>query len=148
MSYDEEPDDAREMRGLRDDEIVRAKKAGCGLVNTPWGWFNKVEETLLQLGWKQHPLGVCLFMKYADGELSGVIGIHVDDVLTCGTGRAYDKEIEWISKKFKWGHWHEDEFTYCGLHVVQETKTHEVYVDLEEYCNKQNYLWTYCTSGY
>ena len=131
----EVPDDVREMLGLRDDEIVRIKKAGYGLVNAPWKWFKKVEETLLQLGWKQHPLDVCLFMKYSDGELSGVIGIHVDGALTCGHTHAYHKDMEYMKRKFKWGHWHEDEFTYCGLHVIQEKRTREVYIDLEEYCN-------------
>ena len=63
------------------------------------------------------------------------MGVHVDDVLTCGVGKEYDDDIDTISKMFKWGHWHEDEFTYCGLHVVQERETLEVYVDLEEYCN-------------
>ena len=45
------------------------------------------------------------------------------------------KKLNVYRKKFKWGHWREDEFTYCGLHVLQEKKTYEVYVDLEEYCN-------------
>ena len=59
------------------------------------------------------------------------MGVHVDDVLTCGTGQAYLNDLETIRKMFKWGHWHEGDFTYCGLHVVQEPETFEVYVDLE-----------------
>ena len=35
------------------------KKADYGLVNALWKWFKAVEETLLNLGWKQHPLDVC-----------------------------------------------------------------------------------------
>ena len=65
----------------------------------------------------------------------GIIGVHVDDILTCGTGHEYDNDIDQLAKTFKWGHWHEDEFTYCGLHVQQEQETFEVYVDLETYCN-------------
>ena len=113
LIYGEVPDDVRDMLGLRDDEIVRLKKAGYGLVNAPWKWFKKVEETLLGLGWKQHPLGVCLFMKYNENdELVGVMGVHVDDVLTCGYGKEYLDDLQTISRKFKWGHWHEDDFTY------------------------------------
>ena len=57
----------------------------------------KVEETLLALGWKQHPLDACLFMKYdEDGTLIGVMRLHVDDVLTCGHGCAYEEDIEYI----------------------------------------------------
>ena len=60
-------------------------------------------------------------MKYdKDEELIGIMGVHVDDVLTCGIGCDHQHDIDDISKKFKWGHWHEYDFVCCGLHVHQE----------------------------
>ena len=64
----------------------------------------------MNLGWKQHPLVVCLFMTYnKKEELIGIMGVHVDDVLTCGIGCEYQHDIDDISNTFKWGHSHEDD---------------------------------------
>ena len=85
LIYGEVPDDARSMLGLKEDEIVRIRKAGYGLVNAPYRWFKKVEETLKELGWKQHPLDVCLFTNYDNNtdNICGIMGVYVDGVLTC-----------------------------------------------------------------
>ena len=55
------PGDVRAMIGLRDDEIVRIRNAGYGLVNAHWTWFLQVQELLKNRGWKQ-PLDVCLLV--------------------------------------------------------------------------------------
>ena len=43
-------------------------------------WWLDITQKLSQLGWKPMSTDQCLWCRYSDdGELKGVIGIHVDD---------------------------------------------------------------------
>ena len=46
-------------------------------------------------GWLIHSLDKCLFKRLDEnGFVCGYLGIHVDDVLTTGSGDIYERSIE------------------------------------------------------
>ena len=52
------------------------------LTSAPRAWWLDITQKLSQLGWKPMSTDQCLWCRYSDdGELKGVIGIHVDDFL-------------------------------------------------------------------
>lgn len=74
-----------------------------GLVNAPWNWFEHVVSILLDGGFIQHPLEVCLFLWFDRSDtLRCAILIHVDDFAI--TWSKYF-EIEYVQKSFTWGSW-------------------------------------------
>ena len=61
---------------------VRLMKSFYGLTSAPRAWWLDITQKLAQLGWKPVSTDQCLWCRYSDdGELKGVIGIHVDDFL-------------------------------------------------------------------
>ena len=61
---------------------VRLLKSFYGLTSAPRAWWLDITQKLSQLGWKPMSTDQCLWCRYFDdGELTGVIGIHVDDFL-------------------------------------------------------------------
>ena len=61
---------------------VRLMKSFYGLTSAPRAWWLDITQKLSQLGWKPMSTDQCLWCRDSDdGELKGVIGIHVDDFL-------------------------------------------------------------------
>ena len=64
---------------------------------------------MLEQGWTQNRLDKCLYMLYEwEGgrrKLVGLISTHVDDVLTAGEGKVYEKAIQQLRATFPFGQW-------------------------------------------
>ena len=61
---------------------ARLLKLFYGLTSAPRAWWLDITQKLSQLGWKPVSIDQCMWCRYSDdGELKGVIGIHIDDFL-------------------------------------------------------------------
>ena len=61
---------------------VRLMTSFYGLTSALRAWWLDITQKLSQLGWKPMSTDQCLWCRYSgNGELKGVIGIHVDDFL-------------------------------------------------------------------
>ena len=94
-------------------------------------------QKLSQLGWRPMSTDQCLWCRYSDhGELKGVIGIHVDDLLI---GLADGgKGEKWMSERkslYRWGSWKTSESEFAGIRVRQQRDFSRT-VDLEDCTNK------------
>ena len=94
-------------------------------------------QKLSQLGWKPMSTDQCLWCRYSDdGELKGVIGIHVDDFLI---GLAHGiLGVKWMSEiksLYRWGSWKISESEFAGIRVRQH-RDFSITVDLEDNTNK------------
>lgn len=69
---------------------------------------------------KQSPFDPCLFSYTRDGahQPEGLLGIHVDDGLCCGTPLFFEKIAE-LEKSYPFGSRKRGEFTFTGLHIKQ-----------------------------
>ena len=79
----------------------------------------------------------CLWCRYSyDGELKGVIGIHVDDFLIgLAGGILCEKWMSEIKSSYRWGSWKVSESEFAGIRVRQH-RDFSITVDLEDYNNK------------
>jgi hypothetical protein len=81
----EPPAEMRSKLQLEESEIVELLKSAYGLVNAPHLWYQELREQLLTLGFCLSPLDPCLFaLTGKEGQVHGLIGMHVDDGLCCG----------------------------------------------------------------
>ena len=128
------PRDAKTMLGLDpgDTRVMRLRKSMYGLVDAPRSWYVEAISRILQIpNIYQHPLDACCFMIYdpekpsqmdenAPGELIGVFGIHIDDMLGCGNlnSPAYQKVKAALRDRFTFRMWKEDNnMEYCGCKI-------------------------------
>ena len=83
------------------------------------------------------PTDQYLWCRYSDdGELKGVIGIHVDDFLIgLADGILGEKWMSEIKSLYRWGSWKVSESEFAGIQVRQH-RDFSITVDLEDHTNK------------
>ena len=110
------------------------KKALYGLRDASKMWYNKVEQILKGLGFKVCKYDSGLFY-YQDneGNLQGILGLHVDDFLHSGSELFNEQILPLILNAFKIGKSETQNFMYTGFQLSQDsqgiTLDQEAYVD-------------------
>ena len=70
---------------MKDEEVCELLKSAYGLVNAPYLWYQELKDELLRLNFTMGPLDPCLLsLMDAQGKVHGLLGVHVDDGLSCG----------------------------------------------------------------
>ena len=119
-------------------KLWKLKKAVYGLCDAARVWYLRVKEKLLLLSAKMCSLDNSLFRWYNNGMLEGLMCIHVDDFLYCGTKEFEKCVIEKIRKEFLVGSSASGSFKYLGLNVMPNTEG--ISVDQIQYASSLNTL--------
>ena len=98
--------------------LWKLNKTVYGLSDAARMWYLRVKEELLLLGMSISSLDPALFSWHADGELSGVICLYVDDFLWAGSSKFKEKVISNLSSMFQIGSTSSKAFKYIGLNVA------------------------------
>ena len=119
------------------EEYQELMKSFYGLTSAPRAWWLEITQKLSQLGWKPMSTDQCLWCRYSDdGELKGVIGIHVDDFLIGLADRILgEKWMSEIKSLYHWGSWKASVSEFAGIRVRQY-RDFSITVGLEDYTNK------------
>ena len=103
-----------------------------GLNDASLQFFIKSKMVLKQLGCIQSSMDPALFFKRNhNGELIGLICVHVDDFIHCGTSEFKESVIEELIKIFKMGKTESGSFKYVGFEIKQ--KDEGIEIDQSEY---------------
>ena len=107
-----------------------------GLTSAHRACWLDITQKLSQLGWKPMSTDQCLWCRYSDnGELKGVIGIHVDDFLIgLADGTLGEKWMSEIKSLYRWGTWKISESEFAGIRVRQH-RDFSITVDREDWTN-------------
>ena len=116
----EPPDELRNKMKLQSSEIVRLLKGAYGRVDAPYLWFMELKKGLEDIGFLASPFDPCTFVlpNQQTGQLEGLIGIHVDDGLCCGSQKFHQK-LMLLKEKFPFGSYKKRNFTFTGLKIDQ-----------------------------
>ena len=121
--FGDPPVEAREILGMSEDEVLRIRKVIYGLLHAPRAWYDKLSRTLEGQGWERSKLEPCVWRLFSDeGKLIGLIGCHVDDILTGGESEHYYEKIRTLKNSFPFGSWQnaqEEHITFCGCEIHQ-----------------------------
>lgn len=124
--YADPPEEMKAMLGMKDNEIFRILKAVYGLLHAPRAWFDKLAASLETLNFKRSKLEPCLWRLYdpGTGELCGMVGGHVDDLLVCGKGSYFQEQIKALRNTFPFGSWknaQQETIQFCGCELTQKS---------------------------
>ena len=122
---------------MKPHELLRIMKAVYGLLNAPREWNRSLCEFLVSDGWRQNKLDQCLFEWIEHDEVTGHLGLHVDDVLCTGRGESFDSALERLKTRFRFGTWEnaqEKPIMYCGCEIAQGADF-SIRVRQTEYCS-------------
>ena len=128
----EPPIEMRQRLKMKPGEALQLLKGAYGRVDAPYLWFQELKAALESLQFKAAPFDPCTFV-LVDGQgiTQGIVGVHVDDGLCCGSALFHGK-LQELSKKFPFGSQKQKEFTFTGLHIKQQDDF-SITVDQQQY---------------
>lgn len=121
--YSNPPEDVKEMLQMGSKQLFRIRKAVYGLLNAPRRWMEKLSQELKKLGWIPCTLDNCVWRLFDKDRLTGVLGIHVDDVVCGGAGNIYEDSIRRLQSVFPFGSWKDpckEKVVFCGCELSQK----------------------------
>lgn len=121
-------------------DMFEATKGIFGLSESPRLWYLRFKETLEELSFFESKLVPCLFMKHnAQGDLIGLIALHVDDALLAGSSEV---EADWttLQSRLKFGSWTDltEGGKFLGRVMKQSQDRSTVTVDMNLYCQNMS----------
>ena len=114
-----------------DDTLWLLKKTVYGLCDAARAWYSRMVKALQELGGLQCSLDMSMFYWRQDGHLDGMLCLHVDDILYCGSQNFNDTIITSLQKQFRVGSSAEASFTYLGVDF--KSYTDGITVDQTQY---------------
>ena len=111
--------------------IWKLNHAVYGLTDACKHWYDKVKQELLALNVFVSKLDPAVFTYHKNGELQGILIVHVDDFLFGGSELFYINVIEHLRKVFVVGLEETEHFKYIGLNVAQTGN--QIFLSLTDY---------------
>ena len=105
---------------LKQNEIVQLLQGAYGRVDAPFLWFQELKKSLESFGFVSAPFDPCCFVLRNENEQpEGIIGIHVDDGLCCGSTKFHAKLAD-LERKYPFGSKKKRDFTFTGLKISRK----------------------------
>ena len=111
----------RERLKLQPNEVLQLLKGAYGRVDAPYLWFMELKRGLESLGFTASPFDPCAYVLVhpKTGVTEGVVGVHVDDGLCCGS-KFFQEKLTALSEMFPFGSHKKRNFTFTGLRIDQQ----------------------------
>ena len=126
----------RQAMKLKQNEVCRLVKSAYGLIDAPYLWFKELDGVLQKLGFRPAPFDPCCYVLHhpQSQQLSGVLGIHVDDGL-CGGDSYFQSKIAELEQKFPFGSKKSQQFVFTGIEMKQ-LSDYSILMSQEKYVTK------------
>ena len=111
------PPKEAEMKG----KLWKLKKCLYGLKDASRQFFLKVKTILCEMGFTHSELDPGLFYFHRNGQLKGVLGLHVDDFIHAGDEYFNTVIMKRVMSNFCVGKNEKGSFLYTGFQIHQET---------------------------
>ena len=101
------------------NKLWKLNKTVYGLGDASRRWYLQVKDELRALGVQSSKYDEAVFFWKNEGKLNGVMAVHVDDFLYCGSKEFELKVITVLKTKFLTSKVESETFTHLGLEVKQ-----------------------------
>ena len=116
------PADGIPDQHLEDGSLMVCNKSVYGTKDAPRGFWKQLHDDILDCGLMEVPFEQAAYYLPGElGEIAGLMGSHVDDLLWSGNEKM-DEAMEKLQKKYNFRTTTSDEFKFCGRIVVQNEK--------------------------
>ena len=126
----------REKMKMRPNEVLRLLKGAYGRVDAPYLWFMELKRGLESLGFTPSPFDPCAFILVENpksGMTDGIVGVHVDDGLCCGS-EFFQRRLQALADMFPFGSHKKRNFTFTGLRIEQQPDN-SIHINQTQYIN-------------
>ena len=102
--------------------LWRLEKCLYGLCDASKMWYTRIKTSLLRLGFEISKLDPAVFYyKNKKNEIIGLVGVHVDDFIHCGSDSFNKYVILPLMEEFKVGKNEKGSFMYTGFKITQDS---------------------------
>ena len=120
---------------LEKGHLWKLEKCLYGLRDASRKWYCRIKTALLKLGFEISKLDPAVFYyRNKNKEIIGLVGVHVDDFLHCGTESFNKYVILPLMDEFKVGKNEKFSFMYTGFKITQDSTG--ILLDQTEYVQK------------
>ena len=120
--------------GLDPNDVIEVTGNVYGSNDAPFNWYSTFDQAAIELGWSRSQFDSCLYyLRDSSGELCGVMGSHVDDTITGGSGTIYDAAVSKLKTRFPYRKWRVGSGEFCGVQYMQDPHTKEIRYHQKEY---------------
>ena len=121
--------------GAPADQLVEVLGNVYGQNDAPAAWYKVFDGEVIKSGFTRSRYDPCLyFIHDKAGKLCGLLGSHVDDTVTGGSGEVYETALRCLKQRFPYRKWRVQEGEFCGAHYKQCPKTKEITMSQELFC--------------
>ena len=136
--YFEIPSDG--LDGMDHRQLILIVDGCYGLVDAPLHWRKSLVSKLEQLGYVQSRMDPCLFKLHHQKQLSGMVAIEVDDLLTAGD-HIHEEKMKKLRSIYQFGKWVELQKTENGASFngrrLQQEKDFTVKIDMKKFVEER-----------
>lgn len=101
--------------GVPQGSLVQVLGNIYGANDAPQEWYHEFDTTAIACGFQRSKFDSCLYYCVGDdNELQGVLGAHVDDTITGGSGSKYDQAVSMLRERFPFRKWRTGSGEFLG----------------------------------
>ena len=100
--------------------LAELVKCVYGLCDAPRSWWESFSKTLKNLGMRQSELDPCTYYWYHEGELQGLVALHVDDMIIGGSEEFHEKVLFQLRQVYPFKHWKTGGGKFLGRNIRQQ----------------------------
>lgn len=116
------PEDGVPDEDVPPGSLLLCKKSVYGTKDAPRGFWKQLHDDILACGLQEVPQEPCAYYLPGErGQICGLMGTHVDDLLWCGNDEM-DAAMDQLQKKYNFRLTTSDEFKFCGRIIKQNEK--------------------------
>ncbi|CAE7195067.1 RE1 [Symbiodinium sp. CCMP2592] len=128
------------LSGMKPGQLLKLLKPVYGRPDAPRAWYNELARILEEeMGFSKCKTDPAMFaLRDQQGNLQGLMVVHVDDVMFCHNGGEAGRQVEKkLTDRFPFGTWmkvceQESGVTYCGKEIKVINKDGETCVTLAQ----------------
>ena len=115
-------------------KLWKLKKCVYGINDAGRKWYNQFRKDLLNFGAQISKLDQAVFFKHDNGQLSGIMVLHIDDTLWAGNELFASQIIKPLKEKFSVSAEEHNNMTYLGLSIKSNIGSAKL--DLDHYVQR------------
>ena len=120
--------------GLAPQDVLEVTGNMYGANNAPQEWYRTFDKEAREAGFVRSSFDNCLyFFRNSADRLEGVLGAHVDDTITGGSGSEYSAAVDRLRTRFPYRKWRTGQGEFCGVMYSQDQATFEICFHQQEY---------------
>ena len=120
--------------GLAPEDVVEIIGNVYGANNAPAQWYQEFDAQARKAGFTRSAFDACLYLfREPSGQVTGIMGAHVDDTITGGQGKPYLDAIAQLRSRFPYRKWRTGSGEFCGVMYTQDPSSYEISYDQREY---------------